>query len=618
MNRRHLLALCGAAGIASPLFPGALLGLLHAERKAEPAEHDAYTKITLEMLEAATAIAGIQLTAEQRAMMLEGVTEQRDGLKQIRALKLGPSVAPAMVFDPRPAHFTAPAQASQQVRMSAPPPDVSAFASNEERIAFATVRELAEMLRQRKISSVDLTKLYVARLRRYDPKLHFVVTYTEDRAMKQAVAADREIAAGKYRGPLHGVPWGAKDLLDVAGYPTTWGARGMEQQRFDEDATVVKRLDEAGAVLVAKMSMGALAMGDLWFGGRTRNPWNAKQGSSGSSAGSASAVSAGCLAFAIGSETLGSISSPSTRCGVTGLRPTFGMVPRTGAMPLSWSMDKLGPIARSVEDCALVLQTIHGADRVDHTVGADARFTWDAQFDWKKLRIGYNVSKFERAADTELSPKPKDDNPGAMKGWLAEKAYLAMRQYDNRYDRAALDVLKRMGVNLVPVNMPDLPWNAMTAVLEAEAAASFDELTRSGADTKLNGQDKDDWPNTFRIARMYSAVDYIQAQRARTLGITAMAELFKTVDVIVTPSTGTQSRVTNLTGHPAVIVPNGLRGDDAPAPLSAEDGSADNVGGPGTPVSLTFLGGLYDDARLAAFAWAYQDAAGFARLHPAV
>jgi Asp-tRNA(Asn)/Glu-tRNA(Gln) amidotransferase A subunit family amidase len=205
-----------------------------------------------------------------------------------------------------------------------------------------------------------------------------------------------------------------------------------------------------------------------------------------------------------------------------------------------------------------------------------------------------------------------------MKGWLAEKAYLATRQYDNHYDRAALEVLKRMGVNLIPVTMPDLPWNAMTAVLEAEGAASFDELTRSGADAKLNGQEKDDWPNTFRVARMYSAVDYIQAQRARTLGIAAMADLFKTVDVIVTPTTGTQSRITNLTGHPAVIVPNGVRGDDAPAPLSTEDGSADNVGGPGTPVSITFLGGLYDDARLAAFARAYQDASGFARLHPAM
>ena len=613
MNRRQLLAVCGGAGIASSLFPGALLGILRAQTAQNtPAEHDAYPPITPEMLDAAAAIAGIQLTAEQKAMMLGSVAEQRAGLKQIRAMKLGPSVAPAMVFDPRPAHFTMPSAPSQQMRMSAAP-EISAL-SNEEQIAFATVRELAEMLRHRKITSVDLTKLYLARLRRYDPTLHFVVTYTEDRAMKQAAAADRELAAGKIRGPLHGIPWGGKDLLNVAGYPTTWGARGFEQQRFEGDATVVRRLDEAGAVLIAKMSLGALAMGDLWFGGRTRNPWNPKQGSSGSSAGSASAVSAGCLGFAIGSETLGSIAAPSTRCGVTGLRPTFGLVPRTGAMPLSWSMDKLGPICRSVEDCALVLQTIHGDDRVDSTVRSDARFTWDADFDWKKLRIGYNASKFERAADSELSPKPKDDNRDAMKGWLSEKAYLVLRQYDNRYDRAALDVLKRMGVTLIPIKMPNLPWNAMTAVLEAEAAASFDELTRSGADANLNGQKKDDWPNTFRVARMYSAVDYIQAQRARSLGIAAMAELFKTVDVIVTPTTGTQSRITNLTGHPAVIVPNGVRGDDAPPPVSDED----NEGGPRTPVSVTFLGGLYDDARVAAFARAYQQASGFERLHPSL
>jgi Asp-tRNA(Asn)/Glu-tRNA(Gln) amidotransferase A subunit family amidase len=392
----------------------------------------------------------------------------------------------------------------------------------------------------------------------------------------------------------------------------------MERQRFEEDATVVKRLDDAGAVLLAKMSLGALAMGDLWFGGRTRNPWNPKQGSSGSSAGSASAVSAGCVAFAIGSETLGSISSPSTRCGVTGLRPTFGLVPRTGAMPLSWSMDKLGPIARSVEDCALVLEVIHGADGVDATVFGDARFTWDAEFDWKKLRVGYIASDFEEPDASKLSPKPADGDTEKMKQWLAEKANFATRQYDHRFDRAALDVLKRMGVTLTPVKLPELPWRAMTAVLEAEGAASFDELTRSGADANLKAQTKDDWPNIFRVARMYSAVDYIQAQRARSVGIAAMAEVFRGVDVIVTPSAGPQLRITNLTGHPAVIVPNGVRGEDAPPPLSTEDGSEDNVGGPGTPVSITFLGGLYDDARLAAVAHAYQQASGFERLHPTI
>jgi Asp-tRNA(Asn)/Glu-tRNA(Gln) amidotransferase A subunit family amidase len=279
-------------------------------------------------------------------------------------------------------------------------------------------------------------------------------------------------------------------------------------------------------------------------------------------------------------------------------------------------MDKLGPIARSVEDCALVLQAVHGADGVDETVRNDARFTWDADFDWKTLRVGYIASQFERPTESKLSPKPADGDAEKMKEWLAEKAYVATEQYDNRYNRAALDVLKRMGVTLIPVKLPDLPWAAMTAVLEAEGAASFDELTRSGADAKLNAQKKGDWPNTFRVARLYSAVDYIQAQRARSVGIAAMAEVFRTVDLIVTPSTGPQLRITNLTGHPAVIVPNGVRGDDAPAPLSTEDGSEDNVGGPGTPVSITFLGGLYDDARLAAFARAYQQTSGFERLHP--
>src|ERR1019366_811059 len=290
----------------------------------------------------------------------------------------------AFVFHPLPAlpaNATADCQALPRHEgefsieadiVSAP---VSAPARIED-IAFASVAELGALLKTRKITSVALTQMYIARLKRYDPKLHFVISLTEDRALAQAKAAGEEIAAGKYRGPLHGIPWGAKDLLAVKGYPTTWGAGGFEHQSFDQDAVVVQRLDQAGAVLVAKFSLGALAMGDKWFGGRTRNPWNTAQGSSGSSAGSASAVSGGCVAFAIGSETLGSISSPSTRCGVTGLRPTFGMVPRTGAMALSWTMDKLGPIARSAEDCALVLNVIHGPDGQDAAAVA-TDFHWD-------------------------------------------------------------------------------------------------------------------------------------------------------------------------------------------------------------------------------------------------
>ncbi len=487
-------------------------------------------------------------------------------------------------------------------------PDVSRLSAGEGLLAFASVRELAELVKTRKVTSVALTKMYLARLKRHDPRLHFVITLTEERALKQAAAADKEISAGKYRGPLHGIPWGAKDLLAVKGYRTTWGAAGFEEQRFDYDATVVERLDAAGAVLLAKLSMGALAQGDLWFGARaggerTRNPWNQKQGSSGSSAGSASAVSAGCVGFALGTETLGSISSPVTRCGVTGLRPTFGFVPRTGAMALSWTMDKIGPICRSVEDCALVMSSIYGPDGKDRSV-KDAAFNWDADFDWKTLRVGYLKSEFEApklAADATAEQKRDYDR----------------RVYDLKYGVAALDALKNMGVNLIPVEMPTgYHFGDMTPLLEAEAAAAFDELTTSGRDKLLTGQMPFDWPNQFHVARFYSAVDYVQAQRARTMAMEAMAKVFNEVDVIVTPSNGAQLTATNLTGHPAIVVPNGLRGDGAPKPDSEEDGARENVGGPGTPVSLTFLGALYSDARLAALARSYQDTTSFHLMHP--
>ncbi len=405
----------------------------------------------------------------------------------------------------------------------------------------------------------------------------------------------------------------------MKGYPTTWGAGGFEHQSFDEDATVVQRLDAAGAVLVAKLTLGALAMGDKWFGGRTRNPWNPAQGSSGSSAGSAAAVAAGCVGFALGSETLGSISSPSTRCGDSGLRPSFGMVPRTGAMALSWTMDKLGPICRSVEDCALVLEAIHGPDGKDLSA-ARADFAWNPSFDWRTLRIGYLKSEF----DPQPQPKPAVAPPGetpeeAQKREKADATALdeyARRVYDRRFALATLSKLREMGVNLIPVELPKLPWDAMVPLLTAEAAAAFDELTMSGRDKLLTEQGPEDWPNAFRIARFYPAVEYIQANRARMLGIRRMRELFEKVDVIVTPSTDLQLIVTNLTGNPAVIVPNGLRGPDAPAPPAIDDGDHDDIGGPGTPVSITFLGGLYQDAKLAAFARAYQEATRFNKVHP--
>ena len=629
MDRRTFLERCAAAGVGQTLLPGALAAIAVQSAAAQASGTNSGTApgvnsfppITPEMLDAAAAVAGILLTANQKTMMLDGVREQRAGLQAIRDMHLPNSVAPAVVFDPMPAqaheHITVHEAWRGQRHAPATAGDVAGLVGNEDKLAFATVKQLGQLLRTRKITSVDLTKLYLARTKRFDPTLHLLITSLDERALAQATQADREIAAGKYRGPLHGVPWGAKDLLSVKGYRTTWGAGGMEQQQFDEDATVVQRLDAAGAVLISKLTLGALAQGDVWFGGRTRNPWNPKQGSSGSSAGPASAVSAGCCGFAIGSETLGSISSPSTRCGVTGLRPTFGFVPRTGAMALSWSMDKLGPICRSVEDAALVMEAIHGPDGKDASV-RQASFDW-RPYDTKALRIGYLEAAF--AEPVLRTPDASAERPETDATKLREAADQRQRnferqRYDSRYDRATLDALRGMGVTLIPVKLPDLPFSSISKVLGVEAAAAFDEITRNDRIDLLTAQGPGDWPNTFRTARLYSGVDFVQAMRARTVVIEKMAELFRTVDVIVTPSGGAQLTATNLSGHPAVILPNGLRGSDAPVPQDATEGGRGNVGGPGTPVSITFLGRLYDDARLLAFAQLYQEKTGFHKAHP--
>ncbi len=568
------------------------------------------------MIDQAAALAGITIAADQKAMMLDGLNEQRAGYAAIRKLQLPNSVPPAYIFDPLPAGATVNTGRRDAVYSAA----VATMPTNLEDLAFATIPQLADLVRRKKVSSLDLTQMYIARLRKYDPVLHFAITITEDRALAQSREADAEIAAGKYRGPLHGLPWGAKDLLSVKGYPTTWGAGGFEKQTIDTDATVVQRLDAAGAVLIAKTTLGALAMGDKWFGGRTRNPWNPSQGSSGSSAGSAAATSAGCVAFAIGSETLGSISSPSTRCGVTGLRPTFGFVPRTGAMALSWTMDKLGPICRAVEDCAIVLTAIYGPDGQDLAT-RNAAFNWNAELDWKSLRVGYIASEFE--PDKPPAPTEKQAEPATAEEKKKREAheremaaFRARRAYDRKYDLAALDQLRSMGVNLLPVKLPELPYGAMTALLTAEAAAAFDELTTTGRDQLLTEQGVEDWPNDFRISRFYPAVEYVQANRARSLAIRQISELFKQVDVIVASTNSEQLVATNLTGHPAVIVPNGLRGADAPTPPKVDTGDDDQIGGPGTPVSITFLGGHYEDAKLCSFARAYQEATGFHKQHP--
>src|SRR5215813_8925288 len=393
LDRRAFLGVCSRFGVAGTLLPGVLWAM--AEDKV---------KVTREMIDNAARVADVPIADDHKEMMLDSLNQFTKGFDAIYALHIPNDVPPAVIFDPVLPGMKFETE-KRPIRISAAPNIAASGApKNIQDLAFYSVRQLAELVRTKKVSSVALTDMYLTRLKRYDPLLKFVITLTEDRARAQAQQADREITAGKYRGPLHGLPWGAKDLLAVKGYRTTWGAGGFENQNINEDAVVVQRLDAAGAVLVAKLTLGALAQGDKWFGGMTRNPWNTKQGSSGSSAGSASATSAGCVAFAIGSETLGSISSPSTRCGTTGLRPTFGFVPRTGAMALSWTMDKLGPICRAVEDCALVLTAIYGPDGQDRSV-QNAAFNWDPNLDWRKLRIGYLKNDFELQPQQPEPPK---------------------------------------------------------------------------------------------------------------------------------------------------------------------------------------------------------------------
>jgi Asp-tRNA(Asn)/Glu-tRNA(Gln) amidotransferase A subunit family amidase len=612
LDRRRFMTTCSGMGFAGTLFPG----VLWAQAVAQDPK-----KITKEMIENAAAIAGVAISDEYREMMLDNLNDQAKGYQDIYELHIPNSVDPAFIFDPVLPGMKFETERKAMRMSAAPHMATSAVPGNLEDLAFASVREWAELLRTRKVSSLAATQMYLARLKKYDPTLKFVVTLTEERALAQAKRADAEMAAGKYRGPLHGVPWGAKDLLATKGYRTTWGAGGFEDQSIDEDATVVKRLDEAGAVLVGKLTLGALAQGDVWFGGVTRNPWNPHQGSSGSSAGPSSATAAGCVAVSIGSETMGSIASPVTKCGCTGLRPTFGFVPRTGAMALAWSLDKLGPICRSAEDCALALDAIHGPDGHDRTVQG-AVFNWDANLDWRKLRVGYLKAEFEPKPDDheeEVKEEPAKTPQEQKQRDEQKKAREAMRvrrEYDRKFNDAALAKLRDMGVNLLPVEIPKLPYDAMLIMLSAEGAAAFDELTRTGKDKQLTSQKDYDWPNTFRSARFIPALEYVQAARARKMAMEKVATVFESFDVIVTPSFGEQLLITNFTGHPALILPNGFRGADAPKTASDDPADFGNIGGPGTPTSLTLLGQLYGEAKLLAFARAYQEATGFHLQHP--
>lgn len=607
LDRRVFFAICSVLDLTSAMA-SRLMSVMEEEED----------KITRDMNERAVDTIG----DEYKEIFLDSLAGCIAGYEEIFGLRIPNQIAPAIVFDPVPAGMKFETERLPARNSCSPLVSTSRVPRNLEDVAFDSVRELAELIRTRKVSSCALTEMYLERLKRYNSALKFVITLTEDRAQAKAREADREIASGIYRGPLHGLPWGAKDLLAVKGYRTTWGLSGFENRVIDEDATVVQRLDASGAVLVAKLSLGALGQGDNWFGGVTRSPWNTKQGSGGSSAGPASATAAGCVAFAIGSETLGSISSPATRCGATGLRPTFGRVPRTGAMTLSWTMDKIGPICRSAEDCALVLNEIHGPDGHDRSV-QDLPFNWDANFDCRQLRVGYLRKEFESSiSDREKSePLTEDPNRIALKQKHQESEITGRefaqicREYDRRYEQLALDKLRGMGIVLIPIELPDLPYRAMQNILVVESAAAFEELTHNTKKPRLAHQMNADW--IVKAARFIPAVEYIQANRARMLAINHMATIFDQVDVIVAPSTSRQLVLTNLTGHPAVVLPNGFRGDDAPQPRIAGSGIMAS-GGPGTPVSLTFLGQLYGEAKLLALARAYQDATDFHLKHPVV
>lgn len=540
------------------IFTGFVLGTIAQEKQPS---------ITRTMIAEAERIIGLKFSENQRDSLLDEANSNLAAYAEVRKTALPNSISPAFVFNPIPTGFVLPQKSSFQtstVKASLP--------ENREDLAFYSIGELAALIKARKITSVELTTLYLNRLKKYGNSLICTVTLTEERALEEARRADAEIAKGKYRGLLHGIPYGLKDLFTTKTYKTTWGSALYKDQVIDEDATVVKKLSEAGAVLVAKLSLGEFAMGDVWYGGMTRNPWNLKDGSSGSSAGSAAATAAGLVAFAIGTETYGSIVSPSTRCGVTGLRPTFGRVSRTGAMALGWTFDKVGPICRTVEDCAVVFNALYGQDGLDASV-IQAGFSYSPNVNLSKLRIGYVKELFENAEGNTAS------------------------------DSAALATLRKLGATLIPIELPkNLPFKSLDYLISAEAAAAFDELTRSGKDSAFVQQHKYAWGNQFRAARFIPAVEYIQAQRVRTLVIEEMAKIMKSVDVYVCPSfEGGNLLLNNLTGHPCVVVPNGFR----------------NEGKPDTrPISITFCGRLFDEGTVLAVAKKFQDATDFHKKRP--
>ena len=546
-------------------------------------------EVTVSTFAEAEKLVQVSMSDSERAMAaaswrktMAGLYEQRTGPRKVA---LEPTLAPASRWNPLlPGQKTLP-QRNQFIRSNVDPGPLPA---NDEDIAFAPVTQLARWIEMRKLRSERLTNIYLQRLERFNPKLRCVITLTRGLALSQARRADEEIAAGNYRGPLHGIPWGTKDLVDTAGIPTTYGAEPFRNRIPAEDAVVVKRLNDAGAVLVAKLSLGALALNDIWFGGQTMNPWLPEEGASGSSAGPGAATAAGLVGFAIGSETGGSIVSPSMRCGVAGLRPTYGRVPRTGAMTLCWSLDKLGPMTRSVEDTMLVLQAISGPDPGD-VDSVPSKLDFDARASVKGLRVGY------------------------FPAWINERPA-------TRVDRATLEAVKNMGMVPVEVAIPDWPYGSLNLILFAEGAAAFEELGLNGGMNQLRMQTPDAWPNIFREARFLSAVDFVQADRLRRKVAEEMARIFSQVDLLLVPSLRDEMlTITNFTGHPSLTLRAGFvevsraRTDWAPDPSMP----LPNFSPPRkVPHGVTLIGRLFDEGTMASAGLALERTLGVAGERP--
>jgi Asp-tRNA(Asn)/Glu-tRNA(Gln) amidotransferase A subunit family amidase len=565
-DRRTFIRCCALVGFSPAIGERLWDGVQVRQVGGSPVGASAPTRIpiTREQVKAAEALIGVPFTDAERDLMLSALNQNLAYYEQLREVPMTQEVLPSFQFSPVLPVGKPPA-ARRQRRLGIEPSPPTRPPATRGELAFLSVMELAGLLRTRQVSSTLLTGVYLDRLRRYGTDLRCLVTITEERALQQAAEADRAIAAGNYLGPLHGIPYGVKDLLSVPGYPTTWGAGIYKDRVLDQTATVVDRLDAAGAVLVAKLSTGELALNQTWFGGRTMNPWQRTQGAGGSSGGSAVATAAGLVGFGIGTETLGSIVTPASRNGVTGLRPTFGRVSRHGIMTLCWSLDKVGPIARSVADCAVVLDVINGPDGKDPTV-TSVPYSWHPGRPVTGLRVGYFKSAFE----SKRSGKAQDD--------------------------LALAALRRLGVELVEVELPtDLPVNALRIIM-VEAAAAFDNITRTGEIDLLSEQHETAWPNFFRQCRLIPAVEYLQATRIRTLLMQRMDAVFRDIDVLVAP-TFTVITVTNLTGHPCAVVPNGF-------------------GPEGIPTSISFIGKLYGEAEMCTVARAWQEATGWHKRHP--